>query len=50
MLLILVTVKFAGENLSMATDRAHGISLRTDKAERSLTLEDTGLGMTKWAS
>jgi len=34
-----------GEGL--ATDRQHSIRLSTDKASRTLTLEDTGVGMTR---
>jgi TNF receptor-associated protein 1 len=40
-------LSLSGEHLSLATDRQHGIKLATDKAMRSITLEDSGVGMTR---
>ena len=37
----------SGSHLSLTSDRAHSILLSTDKAARTLTLVDTGLGMTR---
>ena len=36
-----------GEHLSLTSDRSHSINLSTDKADRTLTLEDSGVGMTR---
>ena len=36
-----------GENVSLTSERSHSISLSTDKADRTLTLEDSGVGMTR---
>lgn len=40
-------LSLSGTNLSLTSDRAHSILLSTDKAARTLTLQDTGLGMTR---
>ena len=37
----------SGEHLSLTSDRSHSINLSTDKADRTLTLEDSGVGMTR---
>jgi len=37
----------SGEHVSLTSDRSHYIYLSTDKASRSITMEDSGLGMTK---
>lgn len=33
--------------LDLATDRLHSINISTDKALRTLTIQDSGVGMTK---
>ena len=37
----------SGEHVSLTSERSHSISLSTDKADRTLTLEDSGVGMTR---
>ena len=41
------TMLASGEHLSLTSDRSHSINLSTDKADRTLTLEDSGVGMTR---
>merc|ERR1719278_619599 len=38
-------LSLSGEHLSLTSDRSHSINLSTDKADRTLTLEDSGVGM-----
>jgi len=41
-------VQMSGEGpLDLATDRVHSINITTDKALRTLTIQDSGVGMTK---
>jgi len=40
-------LSLSGEHLSLTSDRSHSINLSTDKADRTLTLEDSGVGMTR---
>jgi TNF receptor-associated protein 1 len=40
-------LSLSGEHVSLTNERSHSIRLSTDKADRTLTLEDSGVGMTR---
>lgn len=40
-------LSLSGDHFDLATERSHSISLSTDKAVRTLTMEDTGVGMSR---